>query len=90
MTFLISYSGSLGIILRLIDLVILLFFNAIYIGKMIFQKKRGITTDQMKSSQEKVMNFAIYSVVFVKIISILYGKSYLWENICQQFLGMNI
>lgn len=66
-------------------ILILLLFYGIYIGKIISQKKKGITTDQIAKGKEKgnrfyieiIMKLATYSVVAVELISILMGYSLL-------------
>lgn len=59
-------------------LMILTFFYACYIGKMILQKKAGIQTDQMGKGKEGltkwieiIMKVATYLVVVVEVVSIV-------------------
>lgn len=64
--------------MRLIGILILLIFYAIYLGKLIIQKRKGIQTDQIARGKQKnsvyytelVMKIATYSVVLVEVISI--------------------
>lgn len=64
--------------MRLIGILILLIFYAIYLGKLIMQKRKGIQTDQIARGKQKnsvyytelVMKTATYSVVLVEVISI--------------------
>lgn len=66
-------------LLRGIGLLLLLAFYAIYLGKLLAQKRRGIRTDQIAKGQRKdkvyytelVMKLATYSVVAVEAASIL-------------------
>ncbi len=60
-------------------IIILVSFYAIYIGKMISQRKRGIQTDQIARGKKErklmlveiFMKIATYSIVIIEIISIL-------------------
>ena len=64
--------------MKLIGMMILLAFYAIYIGKMLSQRQRGIQTDQIARGKphdrvfciELVMKLATYAVVAVEGISI--------------------
>lgn len=70
-------------VLTVIALVIMGIFYAIYFGKMLLQKKKGIKTDQIAESQihnvefytEAVMKAATICVVVVEIASVLLGWS---------------
>ena len=70
-------------VLTVIALVIMGIFYAIYFGKMLLQKKKGIKTDQIAESQihnvefytEAVMKAATICVVVVEIASVLIGWS---------------
>ncbi|MDR2083870.1 MAG: hypothetical protein LBP67_02605 [Bacteroidales bacterium] len=63
----------IDVIFQIIAILILIFFYAIYIGKMIAQRKKGIQTDQIargkKSKRlfriEIAMKLATYSIVVV-------------------------
>lgn len=67
---------------RITAILILLVFYAVYIGKMILQRKKGIRTDQIAKRQrqdkifytELVMKIATYFVVLVEVVSILVVK----------------
>lgn len=67
---------------RITAILILLVFYAVYIGKMILQRKKGIRTDQIAKRQrrdkifytELVMKIATYFVVLVEVVSILVMK----------------
>ena len=71
--------------MKIIGLLILAVFYAVYIGKMILQKRKGIQTDQMAKGKQKtkifyielVMKIATYSVVAVEVLSLLFIPSYL-------------
>ncbi len=71
--------------MKIIGLLILAVFYAVYIGKMILQKRKGIQTDQMAKGKQKtkifyielVMKIATYSVVAVEVLSLLFNPSYL-------------
>lgn len=64
-------------------MIVLSAFYGIYIGKMLFQKKKGIRTDQIAKGKKKdrvyytelVMKIATYGVVIVEIISVSGGFS---------------
>ena len=63
---------------QIIAVFVLFFFYAIYIGKMVLQRRKGIQTDQIARGKktkvlfgtELVMKFATYSIVIVEIVSI--------------------
>lgn len=65
--------------LKILALIFLAVFYAVYIGKMIMQKKKGIKTDQIargsKSGStlntELIMKIATYSVVGAEVFSII-------------------
>ena len=65
-------------IYQIIAFLVLIAFYAIYIGKMLIQKKKGIRTDQIARGRKKgklfyielIMKIATYSIVLVEIISI--------------------
>ena len=69
--------------MKIMGIVILLVFYAIYIGKMILQKKKGIQTDQIAKRKRKdkvfytelFLKIATYLVVVVEVISILFFDS---------------
>lgn len=62
---------------KLMAIFILAVFYAIYFGKMIIQKKKGITTHQIGKRKEKelhtveaLMSVATFSVVIIQLLSI--------------------
>lgn len=65
--------------MRIIGLVIFCFFYAVYIGKALFQRRRGIRTDQMARRKnhdrvyytELVMKAATYAVAISEVVAIL-------------------
>lgn len=67
-----------GIDMRILGSVVLAVFYAIYIGKMMLQKRRGIQTDQIAKGNKKdkvfyvelFLKVATYSVVIVEVGSI--------------------
>jgi len=62
---------------------IMAFFYAVYIGKMLLQKKRGIVTNQIAKDKtdkkryaiELSMKIATYGIILVEVVSIIIGKS---------------
>lgn len=69
--------------MKLAGILILATFYAVYLGKMILQRKQGIRTNQMAKGKrhdkvyytELILKFATYSVVVVEILNI-----FLMEN----------
>ena len=69
--------------MKVIGICILVFFYAVYIGKMLFQKRKGIQTDQIAKGKrrdkvfytELIMKVATYTVVMVEVLSIFLGDS---------------
>lgn len=69
--------------MRIVGTSILIFFYAVYIGKMLLQKRQGIQTDQIAKGKikdkvfytELVMKAATYTVVFVGALSIFLSNS---------------
>lgn len=64
---------------KLMAIFILAVFYAIYFGKMIIQKKKGITTHQIGKRKEKelhtveaFMSVATFSVVIIQLLSIFF------------------
>lgn len=64
---------------KLMAIFILAVFYAIYFGKMIIQKKKGITTHQIGKRKEKelhtvetLMSVATFSVVIIQLLSIFF------------------
>ncbi len=64
---------------KLMAIFILAVFYAIYFGKMIIQKKKGITTHQIGKRKEKklhtvetLMSIATFSVVIIQLLSIFF------------------
>ena len=64
---------------KLMAIFILAVFYAIYFGKMIIQKKKGITTHQIGTRKEKklhtvetLMSVATFSVVIIQLLSIFF------------------
>ena len=68
---------------RLMAVMLLAVFYWIYFAKMLFQKKKGIVTDQIAKGREKdrvyyiewIMKIATYLVIAVEVLSIVYGRS---------------
>jgi len=73
---------------QIIALIIMAIFYSIYLTKMLFQKKKGIETDQMAKGKsdrkrfiiELIMKIATICVVIAELLSILYGHSMLKYN----------
>ena len=73
--------GRMGTYLNFIGLVILAAFYAVYIGKMILQKRKGIQTDQIAKGKQKTkifyielaMKIATYSVVAAEVLSLFFA-----------------
>lgn len=71
--------------MKLLGLLILAVFYAVYIIKMILQKRKGIQTDQIAKGKQKtnvfyielVMKIATYSVVAVEVFSLFLASPYL-------------
>lgn len=71
--------------IKLAGLIILAVFYAVYIGKMLLQKRQGIHTDQMAKGKsrdkifyvELILKIATYSVVAVEVGSLFFTKTYL-------------
>lgn len=66
--------------MKFTGLLILALFYAVYIGKMLLQKRKGIQTDQMARGKHKnkvfyielIMKIATYSVVAVEVFCIVF------------------
>jgi len=64
--------------MKILGLVILALFYAVYLGKMLLQRRRGIQTDQIARGKphdkvfwtELVLKIATYAVVVVELVSI--------------------
>lgn len=75
-------------IYQVIGSIILISFYAIYIGKMLSQKKKGVQTDQIGKGNkpqkvimiELIMKFATYSIVLVEVLSIVFNANILSEQ----------
>lgn len=73
-------------------LLIMAFFYAVYLGKMIAQKRQGVVTNQIGKDQsdkkrlqvERLMKIATYGIILVELISIVWGYSVL------EYTGKNI
>lgn len=71
--------------MKMIGLLILAVFYAVYISKMVLQKRKGIQTDQIAKGKQKtkvfyielVMKIATYSVVAAEILSLFFAPPYL-------------
>lgn len=71
--------------MKALALILMIGFFAVYIGKMIAQRKKGIQTDQIAQGNkastvlraEPVMKIATYSVVCVEVVSIALGLTLL-------------
>lgn len=83
--------------MKLLGILILFNFYAIYFGKMLIQKRNGIQMNQIaKGKRNKIyyiefmMKIATYAVVFVEVISIFLVKPSLSEEfiICGLVLGV--
>lgn len=69
---------SFKCMMKYIELLILSMFYAVYAGKMILQKRKGIQTDQIAKGKketkifciELTMKIATYSVVIVEVLSL--------------------
>ncbi len=74
--------GITTIEMKILGMAILIFFYAVYIGKMLLQKGKGIQTDQMAKGKvrnrlfytELLLKAATYTVVAVEVISIFVVK----------------
>lgn len=81
--------GRMGTYLNLIGLVILAAFYAVYIGKMILQKRKGIQTDQIAKGKQKTkvfyielaMKIATYSVVAAEVVSLFLVSPHLPQTL---------
>ena len=70
-----------GNIMKIIGLLILAVFYAVYFCKMIVQKRKGIQTDQIAKGKQKtkafyielVMKIATYSVVVAEVLSLFFA-----------------
>ena len=75
--------------MKIIGLLILAEFYAVYIGKMILQKRKGIQTDQMAKGKQKTkifyieltMKTATYSVVAAEVLSLLFIPPFLSQTL---------
>lgn len=75
--------------MRIIGLLILAVFYAVYIGKMIVQRRKGIQTDQMAKGKQKTkvfyieltMKIATYSVVVAEVLSLFFAPPYLPQTL---------
>lgn len=64
--------------MKILGILILAIFYAVYIGKMVAQKRKGIQTDQIAKNKPKdkvfytelIMKIATYGVVAAEIVSI--------------------
>lgn len=70
--------------MKLLGILILVIFYAIYFGKMLCQKRKGIQTNQIaKGEKNKVyyiefmMKIATYLIVVIEVFSIIFVQSYL-------------
>lgn len=78
-------SHEKGNIMKTIGLLILAVFYAVYIGKMMLQKRKGIQTDQIAKGKQKTkvfyielaMKIATYSVVPAEVFSLFFAPPYL-------------
>ena len=91
-------AGKLGDLFMIPALLILAVFYAIYIGKMIIQKKKEIQTDQIVRKKEKskrrtieiILKLATYSIVVVEVISIFAVDSLLGMKMAEVGLILGI
>ena len=73
----------------MIGLLILAVFYAVYISKMVLQKRKGIQTDQIAKGKQKtkvfyielVMKIATYSVVVAEVLSLFFAPPYLPQTL---------
>lgn len=71
--------------MKIIGLLILTVFYAVYISKMVLQKRKGIQTDQIAKGKQKTkvfyielaMKIATYSVVIAEVVSLFFAPPYL-------------
>lgn len=71
--------------MKFIGILVLALFYAVYVGKMILQKRKGIQTDQIARGKQKtkvfyielIMKIATYFVIIVEIFSVLFVTPYL-------------
>ncbi len=71
--------------MKILGLVILALFYAVYLGKMLLQRRKGIQTDQIARGKrrdkvfwtELVLKIATYTVVVVELVSIFTSGSQL-------------
>lgn len=69
--------------MQILAIAVLVVFYAVYLGKMLAQKKQGIRTDQIARGKEKgkqytvelVMKVATYGIIVVQLVSIIMGWS---------------
>lgn len=84
--------------MKITGIAILLFFYAVYLGKMLLQKRKGIQTDQMAKGEEKdgvfytemILKIATYAVVVVEVVSVFTVSPGLpgWAVLLGAFLGL--
>ena len=75
--------------MKMIGLLILAVFYAVYISKMVLQKRKGIQTDQIAKGKQKtkvfyielVMKIATYSVVVAEVLSLFFAPPYLPQTL---------
>lgn len=75
--------------MKIIGLLILAVFYAVYIIKMVLQKRKGIQTDQIAKGKQKtkvfyielVMKIATYSVVAAEVPSLFLAPTYLPQTL---------
>lgn len=66
-------------IYQITAILLLVFFYAVYLGKMAMQRKQGIKTDQIATKNKKgkvyaielIMKIATYAIILVEVISII-------------------
>ncbi len=75
--------------MKIIGLLILAVFYAVYIIKMVLQKRKGIQTDQIAKGKQKTkvfyieltMKIATYSVVAAEVLSLFLAPTYLPQTL---------
>lgn len=80
--------------MKIIGLLILAVFYAVYIGKMILQKRKGIRTDQIAKGKQKTKTFyieltmkiATYSVVAAEVLSLFFAP----QNLPQALVAVGV
>lgn len=83
---------------QIVAILVLAAFYAVYVGKMLLQRKKGIQTDQIAKGRKKckqyytelVLKVATYSVVVAEVVCILCGTTMLPEEVRLVGIGLGI